>query len=283
MVAPRRPHRRSPTAWAATVLASLLALLWLTPLLFNVMNAVKSQRDFMQGSALSWPHSFALWSNIAYAWTTAQLGPGFVNSLVYASVGAATAIVVSALAAYALAVLRIRGAFVLFFVIYSGTIFPFQMYLIPLYKAYLSTGLYDTHLGLILFYSAIATPFCLFVLRNHFSTITPEVREAAQLDGCSRPGILWHIYLPLASPSAAVLFLFQFTWIWNDLIFGMTLASSASVRPVMAALATLRGVYGGTDVPAVLVAALLASVPTVVLFFILQRYFIQGLKLRAVG
>lgn len=124
---------------------------------------------------------------------------------------------------------------------------------------------------------------CLLVLRNYVGDIRHEVREAAELDGCSRAGILWRIYLPLSGSSLAVLFLFQFTWIWNDLLFGITLADSTRVRPVMAALATLQGVYGATDIPAVLASAIVASLPTRVLFVGLQLHCMEGLRLSATG
>jgi methylglyoxal synthase len=101
----------------------------------------------------------------------------------------------------------------------------------------MSWGLYDTFLGMILFYIAICIPFCTFIFRNYFLTLPGEVLEAAKLDGCSNLKAYWKIFMPLSKPAIAVLLLFQFTWVWNDLMFGMVLTRSTEVRPIMVGLA----------------------------------------------
>ena len=131
----------------------------------------------------------------------------------------------SALAAYAIVSLQIRWGFFWFLVIYAGTIFPFQMYLSPLYSLYVNNDLYNTHLGLLLFYTAIAIPFATFVIRNHFSRVSPDLGEAARLDGARAPGLL-QVFAPLSLNAFATVFILQFTWIWNDLLFGLTLSRS---------------------------------------------------------
>jgi multiple sugar transport system permease protein len=153
------------------------------------------------------------------------------------------------------------------------------MYLIPLFQAYVNIGLYDTRLGMILFYTAIAIPFCLFVMRGFFSTVPAELQEAARLDGCRDFGVYRRIFMPLARGPIAVLFLFQFTWIWNDLIFGLTLAKSDGIRPIMPSLLGMQGIYAQNGPPTVLAGALMASLPTVALFLFLRRYMIKGLTL----
>jgi multiple sugar transport system permease protein len=187
--------------------------------------------------------------------------------------------VLASLAAYAMVQLRLKGSFFWFLVIYSGTIFPFQMYLLPLFYFYQNSSLYDTQVGLLLFYTAIAIPFCLFVLRNYFTTISTEIIESAKIDGLSNFGIYLQICMRLSIAPIAALFLFQFTWIWNDLLFGITLAKSADVRPIMAGLASMRGIYAAQNTPGVLAGALLASVPTGLIFLFLHRYLLTGLSL----
>ena len=177
--------------------------------------------------------------------------------------------------------MRLKGAFWWFITIYSGTMFPFQMYVIPLYKMYTWLGTYDTRLGMILFYTAVCIPFSTLVLRNFFTTVSEEIPEAARVDGCGHFRIFWSMYLPLSKSALAVLFLFQFTWIWNDLLFGLTLSNSPGVRPVMPALDGLMGIYSSTSMPVLLAGCLVASAPTVLLFAGLQRYFMQGLTLSA--
>ena len=197
------------------------------------------------------------------------MGAGFLASLSYGVVGAGMAIVCASLGAFAITRLRIRAPFFWFFLVFSGTIVPFQMYLIPLFQTYNNVGLYDTWLGMVLFYTAIAIPFSLFVMRGAFSTISREVLEAARLDGCRDFDVYWRICMPLARGSIAVLFLFQFTWIWNDLIFGLVLSTSDGVRPIMPSLAGMQGLYATQGPPIVLAAALIASLPTILLFLLL--------------
>ncbi len=265
-----------------TVLTAL-ALTWLAPIAVTLLVAVKQNQEYASTPLWSLPSRIALIENVEFAWTTGHLGSSFVNTVLYAGLGAISAILVASLAAFSLAHLRPRGAFWWFMLIYSGTIFPFQMYLLPLYDMYIKRDLYDTKEGLLLFYIAICIPFCLFVLRNFFTTIPLEITEAGRLDGLSNFGVYRRIYMPLSLSPMAALFLFQFTWIWNDLLFGITLARSEEVRPVMAGLAGMRGIYSGQNTPAVLAGALLASVPTVLIFIGLRRYLLQGMVLTTQG
>ncbi len=262
---------------------TFLVILWMTPLFITFMTALKTQKE--AGATLPWqlPQGFALIDNLRWAWSAGKLGQSFVQSMLYAGVGAALAIVFASLAGFALVQLRPSRPFGWFLLIYAGTVFPFQMYLLPLFYLYQTTSLYDTRIGLLLFYTAIAIPFCLFVLRNHFTTISQEIIEAAKIDGLSNFGIYRRIYIPLSVAAISALFLFQFTWIWNDLLFGITLAKSADVRPIMAGLAGLQGIYSSQNTPGVLAGALLASVPTILIFILLGRYLLRGMTLATSG
>jgi ABC-type glycerol-3-phosphate transport system permease component len=263
--------------WALT-----LAALWLVPLLLLVITPMKSTPEYQGASQWALPqHPTELFHNLKEAWTSAGLGPGFLASLSYGLVGAAFAILFGSLGAYAITRLRVRLGFFWFILVFSGTIFPFQMYLIPLFKMYTNTGLYDTWLGMALFYTSIAIPFCLFVLHGFFSTIPAEIQDAARLDGAGDFRIYWRIFLPLARGPIAVLLLFQFTWIWNDLLFGLVLATSDGVRPIMPSLLGMQGVYANSGPPIVLAGALIGSLPTIILFLFLGRYLLRGLTLTA--
>lgn len=274
---------RSVTRPLFIVTLLVLTLLWLTPLGVTFFVALKSSREYASKPLWSLPTQFALVDNIRFAWSAGKLGVSFVNTVLYATIGASCAIALASLAAFALAHLRPRGSFGWFLIIYSGTIFPFQMYLLPLYHIYITHDLYDTKLGLYLFYIAICIPFCLFVLRNYFTTIPVEIAEAGRLDGLSNFGVYLRIYVPLSFSPIAALFLFQFTWIWNDLLFGITLARSDDVRPLMAGLAGMRGIYSAQNTPGVLAGALIASLPTIAIFLGLRKYLLQGLVLTTQG
>ncbi|MGG4035862.1 carbohydrate ABC transporter permease [Paenibacillus cisolokensis] len=257
----------------------LLALLWVAPVLIVIINAAKSTKEFRQSKFWELPADWAIVDNIEQVLFRTDLGRGFVNSIVYGCLGAGFAIALAALAAFALTNLKIKGAFYWFLLIYSGTLFPFQMYLIPLFKMYSGINLYNSMLGLTLFYIGICIPFCLFVLRNYYMTFPKDYVNAAQLDGCSDFQTFLYLFVPQSLPPFFVLFLLQFTWIWNDLIFGLVLSRDEEVRPVMASLAQMTGMYSGTGMPTLLMGALIASLPTLLLFFGLQRSFMQGLAI----
>ena len=256
----------------------VLTVFWLLPLVILMMNAVKSPQEYLLTSGISLPQSFHLFENLARAWAKG-LSSGFINSLIYGLVGSTAAVVLSALAAYGIVRLRIPRGLFWFLLIYSGTVFPFQMYLIPLFNMYLSTGMYDTRIGMIGFYVAITIPFCTFVMRGFFLTVPWQIQEAAALDGANSWTIFWRIMFPMARAPLILLILIQFTWIWNDLLFGLVLTKSDEVRPIMVALVGMQGVYGATDGPSVIAATLIGSAPTLILFLALQRYFIRGLSL----
>ncbi len=277
------PSRRTLTRAVLLAGVTILVIVWLFPLAISFMTAFKSSAEYAQTARWELPKNNAFLANLKFAWTNGKLGASFARSMVYASVGAGLAILMASLAGYSLVQLKVWNTFFWFLLIYSGTIFPFQMYLVPLFYMYQKTNLYDTQVGMLAFYTAIAIPFCLFVLRNHFTTISSEIIEAAKMDGLSNFGIYLRMYMPLSVAPVAALFLFQFTWIWNDLLFGITLAKSANVRPVMAGLASLRGSYSADNTPAVLAGALLASVPTLLIFILLGRYLLRGMTLTTSG
>lgn len=268
---------------AILLVITTLVVVWLVPLVSTFLTALKTAEEATRTYPWQLPEGFALVENLKWAWTQGRLGLSFTRSLLYAGVGATSAIILASLAGFALVELRINRAFGWFLLIYAGTVFPFQMYLLPLFYLFQSASLYDTKTGLLLFYTAIAIPFCLFVLRNHFSTIDREIKEAAKMDGLSTFGIYLRIYMPLSVSAIAALFLFQFTWIWNDLIFGLVLAKSTDVRPIMVGLAGLRGSYAAQNTPGVLAGALMASVPTVLIFILLGRYLLRGMTLTTSG
>ena len=269
------PIRRN----AGFTAALILAIFWLAPIAILAMNAFKTPNEFLMTSGLVPPTGVApLFTNLAHAWAKG-LSSGFVNSLIYGISGSVLAVGLASLAAYGIVRLKIPGGLFWFLLIYSGTIFPFQMYLIPLFNAYLSTGLYDTKLGMIAFYIAICIPFCTFVMRGFFLTVPWQIQEAAQIDGATSWQIFWRIMFPMARAPVILLILIQFTWIWNDLLFGLVLSKPDDVRPVMVALVGMQGVYGAQDGPSVIAATLICSAPTLILFLLLQRYFVRGLTL----
>lgn len=265
------------------IIIIFLCVIWLVPVYFLILISFKSSKEFAVTSFWELPKAFALFKNIRYVFFETKLLKPFLNSLFYALCGSFIAIIISSLAGFGLTKLKLKGAFPIFIIIWSGMIFPIQIYLIPLYKAYLTLRLYNTKIGMLLIYVAIVIPFCVFVFRNFFLTIPDDYIEAAKIDGCSNFQIYYRMLLPNSLAPMAILALFQGSFIWNDLILGMVLAASDSVRPVMNALALLNAVYSGKNIPAVMTGNLLSGLPIIIAYLLLQKYFIQGLKLQAAG
>ncbi|MCL1855365.1 MAG: carbohydrate ABC transporter permease [Clostridia bacterium] len=254
---------------------SLLAAIWLLPILISFASALKSPNDFITSRFYHMPLQVHIIENLNTATTSFALMRHFTNSLLYAVLGTLSCILVSSMAAYGISIVKPKFSFLIFMLIYAGTVFPFQMYLLPLYQLYISTNLYDTRLGMVLFYATICTPFATFVYRGHFMSFSHEIRESAMIDGCSAWSAFPLIYAPLLKVPTAVVMVFQAMWIWNDLLFGMVLSQGPSVRPVMVSIAQIAG-EGGGNLTVLMTAVLVTSIPTLTLFVCLRNYFIQG-------
>jgi multiple sugar transport system permease protein len=191
------------------------------------------------------------------------------------------AIALACMAAFALAKYRFRGNLLLFAVFVAGNFVPFQVLMIPVRDLVISLGLYDTYAALILFHMAFQTGFCTLFMRNFIRQLPDELIEAARLDGMGELGILWRIVLPLVKPAIAALAVLVFTFVWNDYFWALVLVQSDSVRPVTAGLQALRGMWL-TSWQLLSAGAILAALPPVLLFFLMQRQLIAGLTFGAV-
>ena len=277
-------RKRPLSRYITVIVITAFTLLWILPLTIVIFNSMKTAPEQSTTSVLTPPQdALNLLANIVGAVQLSGIDRAVINSVFYALVGSSGAVIVASLAAYALTKLKVRWPFFWFLLIYSGTVFPFQMYLVPLFQLYQQIGLYDTRQGMLLFYTTCAIPFCLFVFRNYFANMPHELVESASLDGASSFQIYQYIILPMAKAPALILFLTQFTWIWNDLLFGQVLSKSESVRPIMTALAMLSGMYGTGTIPQQMAGAFVASLPTVILFLALRKYFMTGLVLTTAG
>lgn len=255
---------------------AVLAAIWLLPVLSTAFVALKTPKDFVSQKFYELPRAIGIAKNFSDAMTQYKIQKHVLSSLLYSGAGTAAAILFASAAGYSIVRLKPRFNFALFILIYAGTIFPFQMYLIPIYRLYNGIGLYDSQLGMILMYSAICIPFALFVYRGFYTTIPRETEEAAKLDGCGPLRMLFAIFIPNSAAPTAVVALFQSTWIWNDLLFGMVLTRNERTRPIMVAVSSMMG-FGGTSIPMLMTVVLAVSVPTVAVFVLLRRFFISGM------
>lgn len=261
------------------IILVVMGILWLIPIYLLVINAAKPSSEY--GNATVWiPDDLTgLFENFGLALDRGRIAQGLTSTFIYAVVSPLIAVLIGAMAGFAIVALKIKRAFMWFVIIFCATVFPIQMVLMPLFMGYVATGIFDTRLGMILIYTVISVPFSAFVLRNFFSGVAHHIYEAAQVDGASAFRIFFRIYLPMSKSALFAVFILQSTFVWNDLLLGLSLSQSAEVRPVMTTLAALQSTYGGSTMPVVLAGGLLVSIPTIALFLLTQRYFTQGLSL----
>jgi ABC-type glycerol-3-phosphate transport system permease component len=278
-----REREKRKIRWATLAGAAIICLVWILPFYYLAISVFKSDNEYFQHNPLALPRSLApILDNAAGAWNTAKMGIGLANSALYGLVGAGLAVFIAALAAYGLARFDFKRRNLWFMLIFSGTIFPFQMYLIPLFFAYQRVGILNTHFGMLLFYTAVCIPFPVLVLRNYLNGLSREMDEAARMDGAGELRVFWSIILPNCWGPMTATFLLQFTWIWNDLLFSTVLGNREEVRSIMNALQIFHSSYAMVGPNVALTATLIASLPCVVLFAVLRRHFMEGLRVTGV-
>ena len=271
-----RPRQRFNEA-AKYIFLTLFTLTWLLPIFATLLTSVRTMDDITLNGFWSIPSEFRF-SNFEQAWVTARVRQYLLNSFIITIPSLIGMLFLSSLSAYALARFKFKGNLAIYIMYVAGTMLPFQILLLPVFRLTNRLGLYDTYGALILIHIAFQLGFCTFVMRNFMRTVPSEILDAARVDGCGEFRIYWQIMLPLSLPSLAALATLEFTWVFNDFLWALILLQSDSLRPVTAGLATLQGQYV-TDWPLITAGALLATLPTVLVFIFLQRYFIQGLTL----
>jgi multiple sugar transport system permease protein len=265
--------------WAVYIVIYLLTLLWLVPVLAALITAVRTNNDILTRGFWAIPNQLSL-NNFAEAWTRGGLTHYLPNSFYITLPTLVATLFLSSLAGYALARFRFPGDRVILYVFVAGMMLPFQILLLPVFRLVNAIGLYNTYWALIIFHTAFQLGFCTFVLRNYMRTIPGEILEAARMDGCGEFRIYSQIMMPLTLPALAALATLEFTWIFNDFLWALILIQNDALKPVTTGLAALRGQYV-MDWTVIIAGSLIATMPTVLVFLFLQRYFIQGLTLGA--
>ena len=261
------------------VLVYLLTGLWLVPVLVAIVTSLRTNNDILVNGFWSIPKSFSV-ASYAEAWQRGGLDHYLPNSFIITIPSLVATLFLSSLAAYALARFRFPGDRLILFTYVAGMMLPFQILLLPVFKLSDALGLYDTYWAVIMIHTAFQLGFCTFVLRNYMRTVPGEILEAARIDGCGEFRIFWQIMIPLVVPALAALATLEFTWIFNDFLWALVLIQRDALKPVTTGLAALQGQYI-MDWTVIISGSLIATLPTVVIFLALQRYFIQGLTLGA--
>lgn len=289
--------KKQLTSRTATIASLIIAVLWTIPT-FGLF--ISSFRPAELIRSTGWWTIFANpgftlenYSDVllSSSGSSPQLGAYIVNSIAIALLATIIPLVFASMAAYAFAWMRFRGVGVLFIIIFALQIIPLQMALVPVLQIFstvlrpMQAWLHDVipiipeqnYLPLWLAHSMFALPLAIFLLHNFISEIPADVIEAARVDGATHGQIFWRIVLPLAVPALASFAIFQFIWVWNDLLVALIFSGGTQdVAPLTQRLAELTGTRG-QDWQLLTAAAFISIVIPLIVFFSLQRYFVRGL------
>lgn len=251
------------------------------PLIWMMLTSIKPESEVFVRIPTIWPQIPTL-ANYTQLFSRGDMVVQLKNSLITAGGGALLTVFLATYAAYSFAKFRYRGRKPLMFLMLSAQMFPFAMMLISLYPMLQWANLLNTHVGLIVAYIILALPSGTYMLYSYFVNIPTEIIEAARADGAGELYILHRIVLPLAMPALVTVGLYSFMWAWNDLLFSLTLITKPELRTVGPGLLLSYIGESKSDWGGAMAASIVSSLPVVIGFAFLQRFFIQGLTAGAV-
>lgn len=276
-----RPARRRRLATAGFHLsAGLLSLLWLLPIALVLVTSTRSFDDIAANGLGSLPHSFTL-DGFRQAWVDGGQQRALINSLLVTVPAVLLSLALASMAAFGLSRYDLPGRRTLLLLMLGGNLLPPQILLIPVSKLSEMLGIYDSLYALIGVQVGFGVGFYVFVLHGFMRSIPPEIQQAAVIDGASPWQIYRRIIMPLATPALAALSALSFTWIFNDLLWAITVLRTDSQMPITASLIGLQGQYVSMW-NVIAAGSVIAAAPTVLVFLRFQRHFVAGLNLGAV-
>jgi glucose/mannose transport system permease protein len=255
------------------VVLVLLAVFYLTPVFAIIVTSLKTTAELARSTVWELPKSLAVES---YSTAFNSLAPSFFNSVLLVIPATILSSTLGSLNGYVLSKLKFRGANLLFAVLLFGMFIPYQSILIPLVQFLQTINLYGGIPGLILVHVVYGIPICTLIFRNYFATVPRELLEAARIDGASVIGIYRHVMLPISIPGFVVVMIWQFTSIWNEFLFAVTIAQTPTQQPITVALQNLAGSLA-PEQNIQMAGALMAALPTLLIYILLGRYFVRGL------
>ncbi|WP_245580987.1 carbohydrate ABC transporter permease [Paenibacillus ginsengihumi] len=250
-----------------------VALLFLSPFYFLLVNSLKTLGDIMVNAA-DWPSRFN-WSNYARAWEMTRFPEAFTNSLIVTVVSNLLIALLSAMAAYRLVRADTRFNRIVFMMMVSAMVIPFQSIMIPLLKVINGLGINNSMAGLILAYMGLGIPLSVFLFHGFVKSIPMEIEEAATVDGASSFGVFTRIILPMLRPMMVTVIILNCLWIWNDYLLPSLILQSPELRTIPLATFAFFGQYS-KQWDLALPALVLGILPIIIFFLCLQRYIVEG-------
>ncbi len=257
----------------------VMSIVWLLPLLWALYTSLRPFSDTAQNGYVSVATSLTL-DNYVNAWNDAELIRYFFNTAVIVLPAVIVVLFLASMLAFVLSRYSFKFNLAMLLLFLGLNMLPPQVLITPLYQIFRRQPdlLYDQYLGIAIVHIAFQLGFCTFVLSNYMKTLPKELNEAAIVDGASVWKTFHAIILPLTRPALAALAVLQVTWIYNDFFWALFLMSTGSKFPITSALNNLKGQYF-VDSNLVAAASLLIALPTLIVFFVLQKQFISGLTL----
>ena len=254
-----------------------LALLWTVPTLALFVNSFRTRQDI---NASGWWNAFTdlslTFSNYTNVLDQENMARSFLNSIIITVPSTVMVILVAAFAAYAFAWMSFRGRNLFFMIVVALLVVPIQATLIPVFRLLTDLNLIGEFWGLWLAHTAYGLPFAIFLLRNFFGALPRELLESAYLDGASDLRVFFRLLLPLSVPALAALAIFQFMWVWNDLLVALIFLGDPDKAPMTLTISNLVGRFA-SDKHLLTSAAFISMALPLFIFFALQRYFVQGI------
>lgn len=274
-------NRRTRVTRVAVFVALIVIVIVMNfPIYWMTVSSFKGQGELFLREPTFLPQE-ALLQNYPNVFRRIPFAAYLRNSIIVSLVTTLAAVSIGIVSGYSYARFQFRGKQPALFVILLTQMFPALLLVIPMYLILNSFGLINTHLGLIVAYSTFTLPFCVWMMRGFFQTIPVELEECAILDGCNRLQVLSRITLPLAAPGAAATACFAFVVAWNEFLFALNLTTSEAARTLPVGLSLLVGRYFN-DWGVLMAAAVMTTLPTLLIFLFLQKYLITGLTAGAV-
>lgn len=280
---PRTPASRIALRWGLYAMLFLFAAYYLMPLFVMLTTSLKSLEEIRTGSLVALPREITFqpwltaWSGACTGIQCEGLAPYFWNSVLMAVPAVALSTLIGAMNGYVIAQWQFRGANLIFSLMLFGCFIPFQVVLLPMARTLGFLNLAGTIPGLIFVHVIYGIGFTTLFFRNYYVTIPSELVKAAKIDGAGFFRILWSIFLPLSLPIIVVTVIWQFTQIWNDFLFGVSF-SQAGTQPVTVALNNIvNSTTGVKEYNVDMAAAIIAALPTLLVYVVAGKYFIRGL------
>jgi len=279
---PRPIQQASPAAQTAyKAMLPITLIMWLLPLIAVAMFSIKPASDFTQGNYWGLPGSFNMLENYGQVFFNSDMPRYMLNSVFITVPTVIGAVALSAMAGFALGIYKFKSNLWVFFMFVAGNFVPFQILMVPVRDLTLEMGLYNTKTGLVLFHIAFQTGFCTLFMRNFIRALPFPLIEAARVEGVAEWRIFWFVVLPLMKPALAALAVLIFTFIWNDYFWAIVLTQGPDAQPVTAGITSFNAQYRASY-HLMSAGSIVAALPPVLMFFLMQKHFIAGLTLGAV-